>query len=707
MRPILTLFCLLSFLFSNYGQTFQIALGGAQEEFFYSFQETQTNGFIMAGRTYSFGTGGWESYLVRFNNIGDTLWARTYGNVLYDEFQDVDITSDGGFIAVGHTTSTDALSNVYIVKTNGSGSVVWSKEYGGGSSASDKAYSVCPTTDGGYVITGTTASYGSGSDDVYVLKIDATGNIQWTTVIGTSGANEAGREVIQTADGGYAIAGYTDGSGTSFYDVYLIKLSSNGTVSWKKTFGGSSYDFAYTVQQTTDGGFVLGATTNSFGTGNWDALLIKTDVNGTIEWSRTFGKTGEDRVQCARQTSDGGYIMCGRSSGFGAGSFDATLLKTDANGNLLWTKAFGGTGDDQSFCVKEIAGSSYVVCGYTVSYGAGAKDGYLIRTDGSGTSGCSENVISGVTTSSPVLVTGTIGNISTGGMPITPATAIRGTLSVKTTICSALSCSVNAGNDQVVCEGTAVTLTANGADTYSWSNGVQNAVAFTPQIGTQTYTVTGTTGSCTATDEVTVTVNQAPAVSAGNDQVVCEGGTVVLTATGADSYSWSNGVQNGIAFTPQTGTQNYTVTGTTGSCAATDQVTVTVNQNSSSTISQNALDSYTLNGQTYNQSGTYTQIIPNAVGCDSTITLILTLGFSTTEELKNVISVCPNPASNTLIINSVVPLEQEFFIIDQVGRIVHEGFLDKQYEEISIDSITTGHYFLIVGQQSIALHVLK
>jgi hypothetical protein len=200
-------------------------------------------------------------------------------------------------------------------------------------------------------------------------------------------------------------------------------------------------------------------------------------------------------------------------------------------------------------------------------------------------------------------------------------------------------------------------------------------------------------------------VNAAPAVNAGLDQVVCQGTPVTLSATGATSYSWSNGVQNGVAFTPSVGTQTYTVTGTTGTCTATDQVVVTVNQNSSSTMTQSALDSYTLNGQIYNQSGTYTQVISNAAGCDSTITLNLTLNFTGMDELTNVISVYPNPASTVLNINSSIPLKEKFFIVDQSGRIVCEGFLDKQENQVKMESISDGHYFLKVGQHTIAIFV--
>ena len=642
MKFITTIIITLLSISSFKSQTFQLALGGAQEEFAYSFQQTDDNGYIVAGRTFSFGTGGWECYLARFNASGDTLWTKTYGNVLYDELQDVDTTSDGGFIAVGHTTTTDWDGNVYLIRTNANGIVLWSKEYGGSIGLSDKGYSVRETSDGGFIITGTTETYGSGGDDVYVLKVNSTGTVQWTTTIGSAGTTsvmDAGREVQETNDGGYIVVGYTSAVDINFSDVYLIKLNSSGVVQWKKTYGGGSYDIGYTVQQTADNGYIIGATTNSYGAGNWDAYLIKTDANGVIQWSKTYGKSGEDRAQCARQTSDGGYILCGRSSSFGAGNFDVVLYRTDATGTLLWTKGYGGTGDDQGFYVRPI-GTSFVFCGYTVSFGAGIKDVFFARADATGTVGCNEITGTGFTTTSPSTGTSTIGNTSTGGTLINPSTATRNTLSIKTVMCSTTNCTVNAGNDQTVCAGASVTLSGFGANTYTWSNGVQNGVAFVP-TGTQTYTVTGTNAQ---------------------------------------------------------------------GCSATDQVIVTVNPQTSSTQTQTALDSYTwpVNEQTYTQSGTYTETIPNAAGCDSTITLNLSLNFTGIEiNTKELIKIYPNPTNEFFAI--YMPLESfdNYMIFDNQGRKILEGKLTGKETLISLIGLTEGTYNLFVEKDQIPIKIMK
>ena len=685
-------FSFISLLFANVSaQSFVKAFGGAQEEFAYSFQNTDNNGFVVAGRTFSVGVGGWDSYITRMNANGDTLWFKTYGNTQYDEFQDVDTTSDGGFIAVGHTWTNDFAGNVYVVRTDGNGTVIWSKEFGGATGLSDKGYSIRETSDGGFIVCGTTATYGSGSDDVYVLKITSVGSLSWSAVIGTAGANEAGREVQQTSDGGYIVAGYTDGSGTSFYDVYLIKLNATGTVQWKKTYGGSSYDFAYTVEQTTDGGFVLGATTNSFGAGNWDAYLIKTDAAGILQWSKTYGMSGEDRVQCARQTSDGGYILCGRSSSFGAGNFDATLHKTDVNGNLQWTKGFGGGGDDQGWYVRQLSNNAYALCGYTVSFGAGVKDALMIRTDLTGLAGCFQTNGTNFTTTTPATITSTIGNTTTGGGAITAITAVRRPSVAFNVQCASTGCTPTNSSS-----------TLSSCITYNW---VANNQTYTSS-GIYTTILTNVAG-CDSTITLNLTINPSPAVNAGLDQSICLGQSVMLAASGASTYSWDQNVTNGIAFSP-TSTSNYTVTGTSNTgCTGSDQVTVTVNNSSASTVTQTAANSYTMNGQTYTQSGTYTQVIGNVFGCDSTITLILTINTSGLEELHQNIQVFPNPTRDLLTIERLESSVQAYLISDATGRIITVGKLTEKVSIIQLGEFAPGFYTIKIGELAHPVRIMK
>ncbi len=253
---------------------------------------------------------------------------------------------------------------------------------------------------------------------------------------------------------------------------------------------------------------------------------------------------------------------------------------------------------------------------------------------------------------------------------------------------------VNAGADQSVCAGTAVTLSASGASAYAWNNNVSNAMAFTPTTS-GTYSVTGTDANgCVNLDQVLVTVNPLPTVNAGADQSICKGAAVTLSGTGATTYAWNNNVSNGVAFNP-IATATYSVSGTDANgCTNADEVIVTVNEASASTLTESAMDSYTLNGQTYTQSGTYTQTLTNAVGCDSTITLNLTLSFTGLGELAQGIRIFPNPANDILNIESTSPLIGEYTMYDAAGRVILHGTFTGMTTSIDVRNIAPGTYTL-------------
>jgi hypothetical protein len=351
-----------------------------------------------------------------------TYFAKTYGGTDLDWASSVQQTSDGGYIVAGYTASFGASSwDIFLIKTDANGNIQWAKTYGG--TDEDRAHSVQQTSDGGHIVAGVTFSFGTGYSDAFLVKTDANGNIVWAKTYGGTYSDYA-YSVQQTSDGGYIVAGVTLSFGTGGPDIFLIKTDANGNIVWAKTYRGTGWNEAYSVQQTSDGGYIVAGGKWSFGAG-YDALLVKTDANGNIQWAKTYGGTDYDIAFSVQQTSDGGYIVEGVTLSLGAGGGDVFLIKTDADGNIIWAKTYGGTDLDWAFSVQQTSDGGYTVAGYTDSFGAGYGDIFLIKTDANGNIGsCSivRNVIPTVNTVSPTVITPTlsVSSVSTTVNSVSP-----------------------------------------------------------------------------------------------------------------------------------------------------------------------------------------------------------------------------------------------------------------------------------------------
>jgi hypothetical protein len=337
-------------------------------------------------------------------------------------------TSDGGYAIAGYTKSFGAgEKDVYVVKLDANGNLQWTKTIGGPDS--EEGNSLIQTSDGGYAIAGYTKSFGAGKADVYLVKLDADGNLQWTKTIGGP-KGEAGLSLTQTSDGGYAIAGYTKSFGAGEEDVYVVKLDAHGNLQWTKTIGGPETEEGNSLIQTSDGGYAIAGTTQSFGAGLSAAYLVKLDANGNLQWTKTISKpgiTGEEGLSII-QTSDGGYAIAGSTASFGPREVDVRVVKLDASGNLQWTKSVGGRRMQAGFSLIQISDGGYVIAGKTESFGAGEWDIYVVKLDKNGDACCAVSqtpqVGSGGTLGSP---TPSIGSGGTLTSP-TPRISSGGTL---------------------------------------------------------------------------------------------------------------------------------------------------------------------------------------------------------------------------------------------------------------------------------------
>ena len=345
-------------------------------------QQTSDGGFILAGITkYS----GYDSdvLLVKTNSSGYKLWDNTFGLQKHDSARSVQQTSDDGYIIAGMTFSfAESLCNFWLIKTNSSGKELWNQSYGG--SDHDLAYAVQQTSDNGFIIAGDTFSFGADISDsnAWLVKTNSSGYEEWKKPFGGVADDEA-YSVQQTSDKGYILAGRTKSYGNGSWDAWLLKADSSGNEEWNMTFGDTHDEEARAVLQLDDG-YILAGITTSYGAGSEDVWLVKTDLHGKEEWKKPFGGTADDEAYSVQQTSDDGYILAGRTWSYGAGSWDAWLLKTNSNGDEQWNKTFGGTGLDGAYSVQQTTDSGYILAGNTWSFGAGNGDFWLIKVRAEG-----------------------------------------------------------------------------------------------------------------------------------------------------------------------------------------------------------------------------------------------------------------------------------------------------------------------------------
>lgn len=271
---------------------------------------------------------------------------------------------------------------LFTIKFSFSQVIKFENVYGGNDY--DYSYSVCQTFDNGYAVVGATSSFGNGSTDAYLLKVDSTGVAKWHRTFGGINIDQA-YSIKETRDSGLVIAGYTNSIGNGGYDMYVIKTDKFGTTEWEKTYGGSNWDFAYSVDTTSDGGYIITGGTYSFGKGDEDMYLVKINSFGDTLWTRTFGGINEDEGRSVKHTNDGGYILTGFTKSMGNTSGDIYTIKTNNVGDTLWTNKFGGSQENYGYDVLESNTGEYIIGGKTNATGGLNFNGIILRLSAAGT----------------------------------------------------------------------------------------------------------------------------------------------------------------------------------------------------------------------------------------------------------------------------------------------------------------------------------
>ncbi|MGB3453998.1 MAG: hypothetical protein WBA59_09225 [Moheibacter sp.] len=373
------------------------SLGGSLNEDAYAMEQTSDNGYILTGWTESndgdvIGNSGHKAWVVKLDMNGNIQWQKTYGNpAFFNIFFSIKQTIDGGYIAGGYSNKPNGTPGDYdywIVKLDINGNIQWEKFYG--SSTSDVLSSVEQTIDGGYVIAGVSSGNNGdvtgnhGGSDYWIVKLNNNGDIQWQKSLGGT-ENDSANSIQQTIDGGYIVAGTSNsnnGDVTGNHggkDYWIVKLSSSGNIIWQKSLGGTGNDYAYSIQQTIDGGYIVAGESNSnngdvIGNhGESDYWIVKLSSSGNIIWQKSLGGSGNDVSYSIEQTQDGGYIVAGESNSNNGdvtgnhGGRDFWIVKLSSSGSIQWQKCLGGSNDELARSIKQSIDGKYITAGYSYS----------------------------------------------------------------------------------------------------------------------------------------------------------------------------------------------------------------------------------------------------------------------------------------------------------------------------------------------------
>ena len=633
------------------------------------------------------------SYCINTNAQPTIQWQNTIGGSDVDQLYSIQQTSDGGYVLGGlsksnvsgdKTENSQGLSDYWVVKLDSLGVIQWQNTIGG--SDDDWLYSIQQTSDGGYVLGGTSISDISGDKtensqgdrDYWVVKLDSLGSIQWQNTIGGS-LGDYLESIQQTSDGGYVLGGWSNSpisgdktennlgpSGT--YDYWVVKLNTTGAIQWQNTIGGSSSDKLYSIQQTSDEGYILGGYSYSDSTGdktennqgipgvNTDYWVVKLDTTGTIQWQNTIGGSGNDQLYSIQQTSDGGYVLGGHSLSSISGDKtensqgvqDYWVVKLDTTGTIQWQNTIGGNGHDELYSIQQTSDDGYVLGGYSLSNISGDKtensqgvqDYWVVKLDTMGTiqwqntiGGTNYDVLESIQQTSD-------GGYILGGYSLSNASGDKTENSqggIDYWVVKLLCGAAITDPDISICNGDSISIYGT----------------FRNVAGTYYDSLLNVNG-CDSVHSTVLTVDQLPTVNLGADTIICNGCSITLDAgAGFANYNWPTG-----------------------------DTTQTI-----------IVDS----------SGTYTVQVTDANGCVGGDTIVLDIVSGTNQSaIDNRQSIIVNPNPNTgqftlLMLPEVVMTETSVCLYNVLGEAIYKNDkINKSYLKFDISDHSKGIYFVKV-----------
>lgn len=357
----------------------EIMLGFAGQDIATSIT-TGASGYFLCGSTTSI-RNQQDMYLAKLDARFQIQWSKTFGGAYNDVASQVIADADGGCTLVGTVAVTPGNTQIVVLKTDREGSIVWYRDFG--SAVRDEGRAIVRLDDGGFVIGGTTNAGPTKNDDFFLSKVSANEQTVWSITYGDINVDR-GHALVQTADGGFAVAGYRSfvTAPSTEWNVLLVKFDANGNALWEQTYNRYPIDQAMALCATSDGGLLIGAQSEIRGLGaDVDNWLIKTDASGNAQWTTVMGNTIEDRLQSVYPRADGTFLVAGFTNPGGT-NLQAAVSWISASGQIIWTSVFGSSSSDVLFSVIEDRSGQIVGTGYTQR--SGNSDIYIVLPDMNG-----------------------------------------------------------------------------------------------------------------------------------------------------------------------------------------------------------------------------------------------------------------------------------------------------------------------------------